>query len=66
MKKKTTEEMVAKFVAVDGFPPSNVSKGEFICQAFRDKGMLLPKDPNHVVQIVAQIVNKMKLQKMLL
>ena len=38
--KKTREEIVAKLVAVDGFPPSAVCKSEFICQAFSDKGML--------------------------
>ena len=40
MNKKTIEEIVAKLVAVDGFPPSAVGKSEFICQAFSDEGML--------------------------
>ena len=40
MNKNTREEVVAKRVAVDGFPPSAVCKSEFICQAFSDKGML--------------------------
>ena len=45
MNKKTREEIFAKLVAVDGFPPSAVSKGEFICQGFCDKGMLFSKIP---------------------
>ena len=52
MKKNTREEMVAKLIALDGFPPSAVSKSEFIRQAFSDKGMLLPKNPTHVMQLV--------------
>ena len=43
MNKKTREEIVAKLVAVDGFPPSAVCKSEFICHAFSDKGMKLKK-----------------------
>ena len=34
---------MAKLVAVDGFHPSAVCMGEFICQAFSDKGMLFPQ-----------------------
>ena len=52
MNKKTREEIVAKLVAVDGFPPSVVCKSEFICQTFSDKGMLFPKNPNHVMKLV--------------
>ena len=52
MNKKTREEIVAKLVAVDGFPPSVVCKSEFICQAFSDKNMLFPKNLNHAMQLV--------------
>ena len=52
MNKKTREEIVAKLVDVDGFPPSAICKSEFICQAFSDKGMFFPKNPNHVMQLV--------------
>ena len=41
----TLEETVAKLVAVDNFPPSALSKSEFIRQALSDKGMPLPKIP---------------------
>ena len=41
--KKTREEIVAKLVAVYGFPPSAVYKSEFIGQDFSDKGILLKK-----------------------
>ena len=40
MNKKTREEILAKLVAVDGFPPSAVCKSESTCQAISDKGML--------------------------
>ena len=40
MNKNTRDKIVAKLVAVDGFPPSSVCKSEFICHAFSDKGML--------------------------
>ena len=40
MNKKTRDVIIAKLVAVYGFPPSAVWKSEFICQAFSDKGML--------------------------
>ena len=39
MNKKTREEIVAKLVAVDGFPPNAVCKSKFICQVFSDKCM---------------------------
>ena len=63
MNKETREEIVAKLVAVDGFPPSVVCKNEFICQAISDKGMLFQK-----IKIIVcnQYINSMKLQKMLL
>ena len=37
MNKMNIEEIVAKLVAVDGFPPSVVCESEFICQAIGDK-----------------------------
>ena len=43
MNKKTREEIVAKFVAVDGFPPSAICKSESICKALSDKGTLFKK-----------------------
>ena len=43
MNKKTREEIIAKHVAVDDIPPSAVSKSEFICQDFSDKGTLFHK-----------------------
>ena len=52
MNKKTREEIVAKLVAVDGFPPSVFCKSEFICQAFGDTGMLFQKNLNHAMQSV--------------
>ena len=39
IKKDTKEEMFAKLVAVDGFPPSAICKSEFIRQAFSDKSV---------------------------
>ena len=56
MNKNTREEIVAELVAVDSFPPSNVSKSESICQSVSDKGMLFPKNPNHFMQLVYEIV----------
>ena len=57
--KKTREEIVAKLVAVDAFPPSAVCMSEFICQAFSDKSM-----PFQEIRIM--YVCNVKLQKMLL
>ena len=48
MNKKTRYEIVA----ADGFPPSAVCKSEFICQAFNDKGKVLQKNPDHIMQLV--------------
>ena len=52
MNKKTREEIDAKLVDVDGFPPSAVCKSEFIRQTFSDKDMLSQKNPNHVLHLV--------------
>ena len=54
MNKKTREEIIAKLVAVDGFPPSAVSKSEFIRQVFSDTGMLFQKNPNYVMQSICK------------
>ena len=63
MNKKTRVEIVAKLVAVDGFPPSAIIKSEFICQAISDKGMLFFKK----IRIMSgnEYINNMKLLKML-
>ena len=52
MNKKTRDEITARLVAVDGFPPSVVCKSEIICQAFSDRGMIFKKNPNRVMQLV--------------
>ena len=54
MNEKTGEEVAAKLVAVDGFPPSAVCGRELICQVFSDKGMLFKKYQNHVLQLVCR------------
>ena len=50
--RKTREEIIARHVAVDGFPPTAVSKSEFICQVFSDGDMLFQKNHSHVMQLV--------------
>ena len=40
MNRKTRDEIVAKIVAADGFPPCAVCKSEFICQTFSDNCLL--------------------------
>ena len=62
MNKNTREEIVVELVAVDGFPPSAVCKGEFICQAFSDRVMLFKKIR---IMLCNWHINDMKLQKML-
>lgn len=60
LKKDSKEEIIAKLVAVDGFPINAICKSEFIQQAFSEKGFLLPKNPNHVMQLVYKQYNIIK------
>lgn len=52
IKKESIEEIVSKLAAVDGFSINAIAKSEYIRKTLSDKGMILPKNPSHVMNMV--------------
>ena len=51
VKQQAVEEIVSKLTTVDGFSVNAITKSEFIRKSLSEKGMVLPKNPFHVMNI---------------
>lgn len=67
---ESIEEIVSKLAAVDGFSINAIAKSEYIRKTLSDKGMTLPKNPSHIMNMVKsqyhfakqQVIKEMAIQ----
>ena len=52
VKQQAVEEIVSKLASVDGFSINAITKSEFIRKLLPEKGMVLPKNPSHVMNMI--------------
>ena len=52
VKKQAFKEIVSKLAMVDGFSINAITKSEFIRKSLSKKGMVLPKNPSHVMNMI--------------
>lgn len=50
--KETKQEKVAKLIALDGISARAIAKSDFIRQSFAEKGMVLPKSPDSLMNFL--------------
>ena len=52
--KQDIEKTVSKLSTVDGFSINAITKSEFIRKLLSEKGMVLPKNPSHVMNMIKE------------
>ena len=56
VRQQAVEEIVSKLAMADGFPIITITKcynkSEFIKKSLSEKGMILPKNPSHVMSMI--------------
>lgn len=60
VKRPSLPEVIAKLLAVDGFPAYAVCNSEFIRQSLSERGLLLPKDTSSVMNLMHKFFEEAK------